>query len=156
MGMPGAFAAEQASVSMRCPRRDEVEVSPFAGPQDHYQAGACSYCGSLDPATFMSRLEAGTIQLGSTDKSYKVYAHNSGGEPFLQTYRNCPRAQPCQGPDQCSHWVTREIDVAKFYFQHLDQNQRGRFVELLNANRANFVRGLGFYVQPFFCKAGEK
>jgi hypothetical protein len=59
---------------MRCPRRDEIgqrEVGVDSWRDDQ----TCSYCGSFKPEDFMAHLESGDIQLGSTDKNYKVYVH---------------------------------------------------------------------------------
>lgn len=58
-----------------------IDYSKF--PDD----GHCKHCGSLDADTFMARLEAGTIRLDPTDKNYKVYVHNDGGEKFKFSYR---------------------------------------------------------------------
>ncbi|MDE2102759.1 MAG: hypothetical protein KGL39_36275 [Patescibacteria group bacterium] len=112
----------------------------------------CAYCGSLHPDLVMARLEASDIELGSTDKSYKVYVRNAGGAPFKQTYRDCPRDSTCKGPDDCTHWVTRDMDSHKFYFMHLSNDQMTRFVELYNAKRIKFEGGMGFYVMPYFCR----
>jgi hypothetical protein len=114
----------------------------------------------------MARLEVGDIKLGSTDKNYKVYVENAGGEQFKQSYRNCPNDKEmigaagnkymtwsCEGPETCTHWVTREIGTTKFYFQHLSLPQQDRFIELLNEKKVKFQGGIGFYVLPFFCKA---
>ena len=116
----------------------------------------------------MARLEAGVVQLGSTDKNYKVYVENDGGEQFKQTYRNCPRDEErvgtngnkymvssCKGPTTCTHWVTREVSETKFYFQHLSAEQQSRFIELYNQKRIKFQGGCGFYVLPFFCGRNE-
>lgn len=124
---------------------------------------SCRYCGSLNPDTFMRRLEAGDVLLGSTDKNYKVYVANKGGESFKQTYRDCPEdkekigaagnkymVSSCEGPKSCTHWVTRDTDRAKFYFQHLSEEQRHRFIQLLNEKKIQFEGGYGFYVLPFF------
>lgn len=149
------------TVVFQCPRRAESHLgqSPaFACDNDYDPSDdTCRYCGSLNPATFMARLAAGDVLLGSTDKSYKVYVRNSGGAKFKQTYRDCYNApdkneNPCKGPDTCAHWVTRETDDVKFYFQHLDEAQKRRFIELLNDKRIKFEGGYGFYVLPFFCQ----
>lgn len=146
---------------MRCPRRGESVMGSYPG-EDRYEESdkTCSYCGSLDPEVFMQRLEAGDVELGPTDKSYKVYVRNVGGATFLQTYRNCyemskPALPTCKGPDDCSHWVTRETSQAKFYFQHLTDEQKQRFVELYNQHvRKERVMKIGypgyFYSLPFF------
>lgn len=110
----------------------------------------CEYCGSMHPGDFMARVEAGTVLLGATDKNYKVYVTNAGGENFKQTYRDCPRSPPCPGYEQCTHWVTRDTDHGKFYFYHLSEEQKRRFVELLNAKALKFDGDIGFYVYPYF------
>lgn len=154
-----------------CPRRSESSfgASPMFARDNDWDPSddTCRYCGSLAPDTFMARCEAGDIELGATDKSYKVYVRNVGGGAFKQTYRNCPRdkkmvgaagneyyVSSCdQGPEACAHWVTRDTDVAKFYFQHLGPEQRGRFVQMMNEpGKLRFEGGCGFYVTPFFAQ----
>lgn len=141
---------------LQCPRRAENPASAtmFPGPDTICEDGTCSYCGSLDSDLLMQRLEAGDIELGPTDKSYKVYLSNRGGAPLLQTYRNCPPDSPRHGPDECDHWVTRETDQGKFYFQHLSDEQMRRFIELHNEKRLHIGYPGHFYVLPFFCKRG--
>lgn len=87
----------------------------------------CSWCGSLHPKLFMERLHEQTIKLIPTDKNYKVYVENHGGEPFVGV-------RP------------------KFYFQHLDDRQKNDFVDLLNAQKVLLGYPGRFYVPPFFCK----
>jgi hypothetical protein len=157
----------------KCPRRSESHFgsSPaFARENDYDERDdSCHYCGSLNPNTFMERLEAGDVELGSTDKNYKVYVHNAGGEAFKQTYRDCPRdkelvgevgnkymVSSCEGPDTCTHWVTRDTSQTKFYFQHLSVEQQSRFINLLNEKRIKFAGGFSFYVLPFFCCKKEE
>lgn len=115
-----------------CPRRAEspLGASPMFARDNDWDPvdDDCRYCGSLAPDTFMARVEAGDITLGTTDKSYKVYVHNAGGEA---------------------------LKPIKFYFQHLDATQQSRFVELMNEpGKLRFKGGHGFYVLPFF--AGRK
>lgn len=113
-------------MTLPCPRRAEMGLRIGEPSDDSFeQRDACSYCGSLNPDTFMARLEAGDIQIGSTDKSYKVYVTNWGGA---------------------------ELHTVKFYFQHLDEKQKQRFVELFNEKKLHFSGGFGFYVWPFFMK----
>lgn len=151
------------AVSFQCPRR--AENPPSRRPRDNdynLSDDSCHYCGSLNPATFMDRLENGDVLLGSTDKNYKVYVRNDGGEKFKHTYRDCYNApdkdtNPCNGdPDKCTHWVTRETDDAKFYFQHLSESQKIRFIEILNEKKIRFEGGISFYVLPFFTTTKAK
>ena len=154
------------SNQFQCPRRAESSWNIHPRDNDYDPSDdSCRYCGSLNPDTLMERLEAGTVALGSTDKSYKVYVENDGGALFKQTYRECPRdkemtgaagnkymASSCNdGPDACTHWVTREVSSTKFYFQHFSAEQQKRFIELYNEHRIKFQGGYGFYVRPFFC-----
>jgi hypothetical protein len=98
----------------------------------------------------MLRLEAGDVELGPTDKNYKVYVENQGGQVFKQTYRDCPRDSEPHMPDQCTHWVTRDMAGTKFYFWHLSTEQRKRFIELLNDKKLRIGYPGHFYVKPFF------
>lgn len=139
--------------------------SPFvnSGPGlDTYRSdGTCSYCGSMNENTFMERLENEDVELGPTDKNYKVYVNNAGGEPFTQSYRDCPPPDvkvvdgkevttKCAGPDTCPHWVTRDVQTTKFYFQHLTKEQKERFIELLNKKKLKIGYPGHFYKLPFF------
>lgn len=115
-----------------CPRRSESALRLTEPSSDKFDP-CCSYCGSMNPDTFMRRLEEGTLTLGSTDKSYKVYVRaRKGSEPLHQN----------------------EI---KFYFQHLSEAQQTKFVELYNNDLQEkrlfqFQGGYSFYVAPFFMR----
>lgn len=143
---------------MKCPRQNESwmfrdkEYESLYDPADN----TCHYCGSLNPDEFMTRLEVGTISLGATDKSYKAYVYNEGGAVFKQHYRDCPRDGKCTGPDDCTHWVVRDHSPTKFYFQHLNEEQMQRFVELFNERKIKMHGGYEFYVMPFFMTLKER
>lgn len=113
-----------------CPRASEngdlsMFQPPFNGEMVWREDHTCSYCGSLDPALVMARLEAGDVFLATTDKNYKAYLRNDGGENL---------ASPS----------------GKFYFQHLSAEQQMRFVDLVNAKKIKFASDLGFSVLPYF------
>lgn len=113
---------------MQCPRRDEIggsNVFKLEKDDSFDKRDACSWCGALNPDTFMARLEDGSIKLGATDKSYKVYVHTTDPNRPLQTI--------------------------KFYFQHLSEDQMRRFIELYNEKKLVFDGG-SFYVWPFFMR----
>jgi hypothetical protein len=138
---------------MTCPRAIEdgrVGWLQKMGLPDVKDDGSCGYCGSVLGDEFMARVEAGTVELGATDKNYKAYLRNSGGPAFKQSYRDCPKGAVCTGPKDCTHWVMRETDQTKFYFQHLSDAQKTRFVELLNERKVKFEGGEYFYVMPYF------
>lgn len=141
-----------------CPRRVEDGTDQDDSPlvmsganKDEYRPpdNTCTYCGSFNPDTLMQRLEAGDVELGPTDKSYKVYVRNMGGENFKQTHRDDDK--PFAGHGNPVHnWITRETDQTKFYFQHLSVEQKKRFVELLNEKKLKIGYPGHFYVSPFF------
>lgn len=145
-----------------CPRSLENgggPNSPFKPPFNgemiwKEQDKTCSYCGSLNPDYLMQRLEAGDVEITPTDKSYKIYVKNNGGDPLMQHFRECPQVSDCTGPHDCTHWVTREASSEKFYFQHLNPEQRVRFIELYNDKKLHLGYPGHFYVVPFFCKVG--
>jgi hypothetical protein len=68
-----------------CPRRIEIpstfRLAPADTWQDRFGKLYCAHCGSLHPIAFM-RAVANGIELGPTDKSYKIYVGASGGDKF--------------------------------------------------------------------------
>ncbi len=72
------FGRKTKRETLVCPRRDEapphfLERLPAT---DKWANGKCSYCGSLQPRTFLDRLKAGEV-LGTTTKNYKAYLGQS-------------------------------------------------------------------------------
>lgn len=135
-----------------CPRRIE-QYGPGSDSRGHdkFINGQCSYCGSLSGDLFMERLEKGDVVLGSTDKNYKVYVTNDGGADFTRGYRT--DSLPFEGHESTNHtWVVDAVRTTKFYFQHLSEAQRARFIELYNDGKFRFEMGISFYVPPFFCR----
>lgn len=106
---------------MQCPQRPTSDVFVLL-PEDDDQ-DRCSYCGSLGPDVFMNRLRAGDIEVVPTDKNYKVYVKNNGGE---------------------------ELKSVKFYFYHLSDEQKNEFIDLLNAKKLTIGSPGYFYALPFF------
>lgn|SRR3990167_8333722 len=107
---------------------------PFNGEAEwRSDDGTCTYCGSLNPEYIIDRVRAKTAWVEmALDKNYKMYARIiNGGEPFKQTYRDCPKDATCQGPDDCTHWVTRDITIAKVYLWHFNDAQRSELIQLL-------------------------
>lgn len=92
-------------------------------------APSCSYCGSLHPDRFMELAREGWT-VGPTDKTYKAYLSTPEGEG-----------------------VHRE---AKFYFQHLSEQQQNEFIELVNDHTMKVGYPGHFYVLPFFCARPEQ
>lgn len=111
-----------------CPRQtNEATLSSQRQHQSHWRDdGTCSYCGSLSPDQFFEAISK-NAELGPTDKDYKVYVS-------LPTHWPYPRPR----------------GSAKFYFQHLNELERTRFVELLNARSLQIGYPGYFYRLPFF------
>lgn len=91
--------------------------------------GTCSYCGSYSPDMFFKAIEHG-CEVVPTDKNYKAYVR---GE----------KAPKVHG-------------AGKFYFYHLSDGDKGRFVKLLNEKKINIGYPGHFYVTPFFMTYDKK
>ena len=154
-----------------CPRMSEATLSSQLAHVTHWRDdGTCSYCGSLSPEALFAAIENGTAVLGATDKDYKLYVdlpNPKEGQPRLSGSTNageCPQGWLPADAEAKTKWglspgttfyVVRPDGPtrhAKFYFQHLSDDQKQRFVDLYNARRLKFHPGDGFYVMPFFMK----
>lgn len=169
-----AFLKLQAHMKEAHP--DHVTQCPRGYEAFWKKDGTCSACGSLSPEDFLKACEEGA-KLGPTDKSYKVYVdlpfpdaplrvvgsanHNPGGEPwFLLTEEKCDE----HGLDSYAraHYVGQYVYLgrdstrhAKFYFQHLDEAQMQRFIDMLNGKKLNIGMPGYFYTRPFFIRYAE-
>ena len=99
------------------------------------------------------RLRAGNVELRPTDKNYKVYLHNLGGEKF-----KCKYKIPKQGVlgEVTYEWTIDESDHSKFYFQHFSKEQQLEFIGLLSSEKLKFGYPGYFYRLPFFIKYKEE
>jgi hypothetical protein len=105
---------------MLCPRRIEnPSIFNYPDSDEWRSDGTCSYCGSISPEKFFEAI-ADSVEIGPTDKSYKVYVKLPG--------------------------------FAKFYFQHLTDEGRDRFIKLHNSHVIKIGYPGHFYKTPFFCK----
>lgn len=143
---------------MQCPRRAENwygSAPQFAKDDDlDPEDDTCGYCGSLNPDTFMARLETGDLELGPTDKNYKAYLRPINGGPlFKHRTRTDGGGIPWERRDEWTYKVS-ESAWGKFYFQHLSEAQMRRFVELLNEKKLHIGEPGYFYRTPFFIKQG--
>lgn len=121
---------EDTPVTFTCPRRCEGPAYATKD-EDHWRDdGRCSYCGSISPDVFLQAVARGD-EVGPTDKNYKVYVA-------------LPR------PDVGD----RRHSEAKFYFQHLSEEQRREFVGVVNQKKINVGYPGHFYVLPFFMVRG--
>lgn len=116
--------------TMFCPRREESPAADraFPGP-DKYRpdgglVGQALACSYCGSLPPDDFMEAVRqgAEVGPTDKSYKAYLRLPDG------------------------------GEAKFYFQHLSEDQRREFIDLLNARPRRVAIGYPgrFYVLPFF------
>jgi hypothetical protein len=158
-----------------CPR--QAESGRADAPEAFWDEDrTCSYCGSLHPDDFLDAVAAGA-PVGPTDKSYKAYIDLPQAEPDKLRVVSSQWAPICPGegwieatPDLCETydwqpwgegrpgdvmWVTLmpqgPVRHGKFYFQHLDDDQRWRFIDLYNSKQMQLGYPGHFYVRPYFC-----
>lgn len=124
--------AAKPSGTFNCPRRKDDEQVPKDGKLHDfwrvYATGApatCCYCGSINADVFMSMVEDQRVTLTPTDDSQKVYVDGEG------------------------------LQSAKFYFEHMSDAQRRRFIELYNERKLRFYQAQPFYVLPYFMQQVE-
>ena len=140
----------------KCPRMledtggsDVFKLPDIQKPDD----GTCGYCGSLLGDIFMARIEKGDVKIIPTDKDYKCYVLNDGGEPF----KTCYRTDGDRTGDQSKWvWEFRDNSQWKFYFQHWTPKQMMHFIELLNAKKVKFAEPGHFYRKPYFIAKEKK
>ncbi|MEU1552094.1 hypothetical protein ABZ517_05155 [Streptomyces scabiei] len=135
---------------------------------------SCSFCGSLHPDRFMELVHAGWI-VGPTDKSYKAYLC----QPLTDEEKAEHKARWMDGftaneirasakdrgttPEQ----VTTDLEAlyeaqvaplaegtkqAKFYFQHLSEEQQHTFIDLHNSRQMQVGYPGHFYQLPYFMR----
>lgn len=185
--LQGHMVAEHPEALFVCPRAGE-SFGPLSKTPAFWEADdTCSYCGSLKPEILLKAIEEGTALLGATDKNYKLYVGGlpdpDAGKPTIYSSANHdPKRDDwvllteeiadehqlnSYDRTKIGSWVKIEPRRAtvhhKFYFQHFDQAQRERFVELYNANRMSFEQGgslpnvaRGFPRLPFFMVPASK
>lgn len=133
---------------------------------------SCSFCGSLHPDRFMELVREGWI-VGPTDKSYKAYLSRPLSDEekaqhkarwldgFTAEEIRAAAADKGESPEQHKAALEAVYDSqvaclaggsteAKFYFQHLSEDQRREFVDHYNSRRVKVGYPGRFYVPPFF------
>lgn len=128
----------------------------------------CSYCGSVPPSVFFSSVECG-CEVTPTDKDYKAYVmipDLRAGQPVQVGIDAGPAFdhegkpnRPDLTEEECASGkynrpiirVAGANKRAKFYFQHLSEQEKHRFVDLLNAGTFVFAHPGHFYQLPYFC-----
>jgi hypothetical protein len=137
---------------------------------------SCSYCGSLHPDRFMELVREGWI-VGPTDKDYKAYfarpytddekaarkqrwlesdavarAIRDLGERDSKTAEQIEVDIEQEWTEQQGPLLTDGEQVAKFYYQHLSDEQRAEFVEMVNDGRMKIGYPGYLYRLPFFAR----
>lgn len=160
-----------------CPRRAEGPAFT-AGPDKWHERDGhlhCSFCGCLKPSQLFEAIEAGA-ELGPTDKNYKVYVDLEDPRAGQLKITGTSNSKEAPGPawteateadiaqyfegrtplkDFTIRWVLRTPRGKihdKFYFQHLSEEDRQRFIDLLNAKKLTIGYPGFFYVTPYFIR----
>jgi len=168
--------AEHPDAGFLCPRRSESGMAiaqkgkDWWGNRDGHKS--CSYCGSLSPAEFFAAIDAGA-DVTPTDKNYKAYvelANPLAGQTVVVARESGsaydgdgkPNRPDLTHAEKLAGYYDRPImgtaaptKTAKFYFQHLSEAERERFIELLNAKKIKLAFPGYFYRLPFFCQRVE-
>jgi hypothetical protein len=161
----------EADERQTCPRRMS-EYGPWQREegQDTWTTGhgvigqdrvglSCSFCGSLHPDRFMELVREGWT-VGPTDKNYKAYL----GRPHTDEEKTQRKAQWLAGFNGSTEETTQLAGLydrehafptcsqeAKFYFQHLSEDQCREFIDLHNSHQMTVGAPGHFYSRPFFC-----
>ncbi len=138
---------------------------------------SCSFCGSLHPDRFMELVREGWV-VEPTRKSYKANLSEPVTDEQGAARRNrwmeadaIARAirelgerdgkTPAQiQADLDREWTERQEPLlqgersAKFYYQHLSDEQQAEFIELVNSDRIAIGYPGYFYRLPYFCRRG--
>jgi len=154
-----------------CPRRVEAPYQ-ITEPPDSWQVRndsegrglgnglvCCSYCGSLRPEDFMEMIRRG-YYVAPTDKNYKVYVGRPLTDEEREAYKQMPHIKELldAGVSESELTIPQHRDEAKFYFQHLSEEQKREFVDRYNARNKQSYPEYGmklaypghFYRLPFF------
>lgn len=132
----------------------------------------CRWDGSLHPDDFMELLERPGVQLTPTDKNYKVYiefeddsdaeewrvasvtSHDPEEEGWMRGTEIPPDVDTSGWGDLSESWVKLiqrgSKKTEKFYFEHLSEEQRKRFINMLNNKQISLAYPGHFYNLPFF------
>ena len=163
---------EHSDALVDCPRKAEGAVFRHNDHRDYWDTDdgnrTCSYCGSMHPNDFFVAIASGA-EIGPTDKSYKVYVdvpHPQAGQTIQIGSQTGP-AFDRDGKPNLPDLTEAEIAAgrydrptmgvaattqAKFYFQHLDEAGKIKFIDLVNAKKITFGYPGHLYVTPFFCQ----
>lgn len=114
---------------LSCPRRKESFLRITKPETDYWKENnTCSYCGSLNPDKVMELIEANQVEVGPTNMNHKIYLRGPG----LQEGQ------------------------ATVYFQHFNDEQQKRLIELLNKKTAKIDSPGYFYTLPYFVEKKPK
>lgn len=139
----------------------------------------CPWDGSMHPDEFMAYLREPGTELEPTDKNYKVYitvtaeaagedpnekhvisARNHGGpeDGWVEVgdeEREAMKRDGWQSEYAYIQFSSRgDTRSSKFYFEHLSDEQKEEFVELINKKKVKIGYPGHFYNLPFFVSHG--
>lgn len=146
---------------------------------DRDSVRACSFCGSMHPEDFLLAVES-SCKVTPTDKSYKVYVDLPDPRAGQLRVISAITFEPGEDSWGAGRWVKvgrkqrrdlkrdgwvlgdyryvmyapRDTLHRKFYFQHLDESQRQRFIDLHNGGAMRLDFPGHFYCTPYFARAG--
>jgi hypothetical protein len=109
--------------------------------RQHSVEKSCTYCGGLNPDTFMDWVRNGG-KITPTDKSYKVYIQC----PYVDPRNGEVKEETSSDGIKITSYYGME---AKFYFDHLNKQQAEEFVELLTERKISFKYPGYFYTIPY-------
>lgn len=153
-----------------CPRQhQEATMSSQLSHKSHWREDrTCSYCGSISPEYLFESIKQGCT-LGPTDKNYKIYVdliephpeelHIVAVSTDIESGEGWIPADPARLEKEGFRGVAYKsmiikargpVKFGKFYFQHLNGDERQQFVDLLNQKKLKIGYPGYFYVMPYF------
>jgi hypothetical protein len=120
-----------------CPRRQEL------GPMAKLPAG---------PDEFIVRKLDGNVGMINYAEPACTWCGSLSGDRFMQMIKDGYTIGPTD-KNYKAYVQTGDGFHGKFYYQHLSEEQRAEFIELLNNRTAKLGFPGYFYVLPYFCKA---
>lgn len=122
----------------------KVYVKVLSGPKLKQTWRDCPRDDMSDRSALKLLIEKGRLVVGKKD-----------ADSIAELQAALARMPCVMGPDECTHWTTREVDHGKFYFMHLSEEQMRRFVDLYNAKTMKIGYPGHFYALPYFMKAAQ-
>ena len=175
--LQGHMTIDHPTEGYICPRRSETPMVQARG-NDFWSKDTesgyrrCSCCGSMHPDDLFEMIEKKTCEISGTDKNYKIYVdapHPHVGAPRI--FSSC--SHPSHGYEKLTEDRAKQAGLdsyaihahlggyvkidrqgpranLKFYYMHLSDEQRNRFIELYNSRQLPLEPQFGLYRTPYF------